>query len=76
VIHVSTHALDRARQRLGCKDNAEARAILTGPTIQRAVEFANGVEVFVRFASGQRVAIRDGVVITVLPGRGGKGCRG
>jgi hypothetical protein len=73
VIHVSTHALDRARQRLGARSDAEARAILTGPAIQRAVEFANGVEVFVRLASGQRVAIRDGVVITVLPA---KGCRG
>ena len=73
MIHVSTHALDRARQRLGCKDNAEARAILTGPAIQRAVEFANGVEVFVRLASGPRVVVRDGVVITVLPA---KGCRG
>ena len=73
MIHVSTHALDRARQRLGCKDNAEARAILTGPTIQQAAEFANGVEVFVRLASGQRVVIQDGVVITVLPA---KGCRG
>ena len=76
MIHVSTHALDRARQRLGCKDNAEARAILTGPAIQRAVEFANGVEVFVRLASGPRVVIQNGVVITVLPGRSAKGSRG
>ena len=73
MIHVSTHALDRARQRLGARSDAEARAILTGPTIQRAVEFANGVEVFVRLASGPRVVIRDGVVITVLPGRSAKG---
>lgn len=73
MIHVSTHALDRARQRLGARSDAEARAILTSPTVQRAVEFANGVEVFVRLASGPRVVIRDGVVITVLPA---KGCRG
>lgn len=70
MIHVSTHALDRARQRLGVRSDAEARAILTSPTVQRAAEFANGAEVFVRLASRQRVVIRDGVVITVLPAKG------
>jgi len=47
--------------------------IIAADIAQRAVEFANGVEVFVRLASGPRVVIRDGVVITVLPA---KGCRG
>lgn len=69
-IHLTTHAIDRARQRLGCKDNAEARAILTGPAIQRAAEFANEAEIFVRLASGKRVVIQDNTIITVLPAKG------
>jgi len=78
-VHVTRHALERAKERIpGCTTDEEARALLSSEIIRRALIFG---AMFVRLGTGQRIALRDGAVVTVLPaenyrkhiGRVGKG---
>lgn len=63
-IRVSSHAISRYRERVACVDYDTARAALSTPIIQRAIEFGAR---YVRLPSGHRVRIVDGAVVTVLP---------
>lgn len=66
-VHVTQHAIDRFREWVGDVPDDDARRSLRCPIVQMAVEFAGNAECFVRLATGQRITIRGGVVITVLP---------
>ena len=68
MIHVSTHALDRARQRLGASSDAEAMQMLTTPNILAAVAIGASAVIL---PSGHKVVIAGGKIVTVKP----KHCR-
>lgn len=61
---VSHHAIERYLERVAQVSFDEAQAALSTRAIQIAAHFGAR---FVRLASGHRVAIADGVVVTVLP---------
>lgn len=65
-IHVSQHAIDRYRERIGGSE-AEARAALSGPAIEAAARFDARV---VRLPQG-RILLRliegGAIVVTVVP---------
>lgn len=63
-LHVTSHAIERAMERIGCKTPAEAQAMLTGPFIVAAADF--GAQ-YVRLATGQRIVLDGRSVVTVLP---------
>jgi hypothetical protein len=64
MIHVCSHAIDRYIERVAPVSHSEARALLSSPFIQRAIEF--GAK-YVKLAKGQRVVIENGRIVTVLP---------
>lgn len=64
-LHITAHALQRARERIpGIGSEEQARGILASATIARAAAFGAH---YVRLGTGQHVVIRDRAVITVLP---------
>lgn len=68
MIHVSRHALDRAKERVpGVRTDDEARALFAAEVFTIAAQFSHGCNCTVRLATGNRVALRDCCVITVLP---------
>jgi len=64
MIHVTKHAIIRFRDRVANLPEAEVIALLSSPMIQAAANFGAR---FVRLAGNQRVVIKDGSVVTVLP---------
>lgn len=63
-LHVTQHALDRFKERVADLPDETIRTILTAPVFHVAADF--GAE-WVRLATGQRVAVRDHCIVTVLP---------
>lgn len=57
-LHVTQHAIERALER------GVALEALTCPAVQAAASFGAP---YVRIATGQRIVIADGSIITVLP---------
>ena len=70
-LHLTSHALSRALERLGCNTVAEAEEVLRSPTIARAAAFGAP---FVRLPSGHRVVLIGNRVVTVLPKNYSMGC--
>lgn len=66
MIHVSAHAIDRYKQRVRACTDDQARAALTA-SASKVEAFARGVEFIVRLAGGQRIIVKDGIVVTVQP---------
>ena len=67
-IHITEHAIERARERIRSFANLSDQAIiaaLTTPVIQLAA--ALGAECHVRLPTGQRITVKDRTVVTVLP---------
>ena len=63
-LHVTSHAISRAIERLGCKTAAEADAVLRSPAVATAAQFGAP---YVRLPGGQRVVLEGRNVVTVLP---------
>ena len=70
-VTVSRHAMDRYRERVADLSDAEIFARLSSPTVELAAEFGAP---FVKLPTGHRVLIREGTVVTILDGTGGRGC--
>ena len=64
-LHVSQHAIDRFRERVANLPDQAIVDALSTPAIQLAA--ALGAECYVRLPSGQRIAVKDRTVVTVLP---------
>ncbi|GFM29253.1 hypothetical protein [Novosphingobium sp. PY1] len=64
MIRVSSHAISRYMERVRRCTDEEARAALSTPAVQCAADF--GCEC-VRLPGGQRIIIRNFVVVTVQP---------
>lgn len=62
--HVTRHALDRFKQRVGAVTDAEAEAALSCPAIMVAIEIGAPC---VRLGTGHRAIIEGGFVVTVIP---------
>lgn len=67
MIHVTRHAIERYRERIGQLSHPAIRADLNRRPFTSAADFAGSATVFVHLSTGQRVVICDGAVITVLP---------
>lgn len=68
MIHVTAHAVQRALQRVpGIKTEAEALALLSSPTVNKAAEFSPHGSIYVKLGTGQHIAVEDSTVVTVLP---------
>lgn len=63
-LHITNHAILRYQERVAPVSMEQARAILGSAMIQAAAAFGAR---FVRLAGNQRVVIKDGSVVTVLP---------
>jgi hypothetical protein len=64
-VRVTRHAAERYLERVNPRlTMAEAIEALSSPTIRRAAEFGAA---YVRLGTGQRVALDEFVVVTVLP---------
>lgn len=64
--HITAHAIERAMERVpGITNEAQARVLLSSAAIMLAAQFS--VQVWVRLATGHRVVVKDGSVVTVLP---------
>ena len=63
-IHVTKHAIERFQERVAHVTDEEARIAMTAPIIELAATFG---ECFVRLPGGQRIAVKDNAVVTVLP---------
>lgn len=61
---ITTHAIQRYAERVRPCAEAEARADLSTAHIQRASAFGARL---IRLGGGQRLIIRDGVIVTVTP---------
>jgi hypothetical protein len=70
-IRVTKHAIERYCERVANVTQDAAVAALSGPTIQKAVQFGAR---HVILGGGQRVVIEQGRIITVLPKAWSKGC--
>ena len=64
MIRVSAHAVSRYRERVADVPETEAVEAMRSPAVQAAADFGAP---YVRLATGQRIAIENGVVVTVLP---------
>ncbi|MFK4871643.1 hypothetical protein [Novosphingobium sp. ZW T3_23] len=64
MIHVSSHAVSRYRERVAPVSYDEAVAALSTPTIERAAAFGAR---YVRLPTGQRIVLDCDRVVTVLP---------
>lgn len=64
MIHVTAHAVERARERCGFKSDAEAIAALSSQVVIAAARFGAP---YVKLGTGQRIALEGSVVVTVLP---------
>lgn len=68
MIRVTAHAIARAMERIpGLKSEAQALALLKSAAVTAAVDFAPRGSIYIRLASGNRIAVEDGNVVTVLP---------
>jgi len=69
-LHVTSHAIERAMERIpGCKCEDDAIHLLSSRAVAQAAEFAPAGSIYVRLATGNRIALEDGHVVTVLPCR-------
>lgn len=64
---ITAHAIDRYRQRVQRVSEAEAVEAMLTPAVKAMCRFVGRGEGYVRLATGHRLTIRDGVVVTVLP---------
>lgn len=64
-LHISTHAIERFRERVANLSDDMILAALSSPAIRAAASL--GAECNVRLPTGQRIAVKDHTVITVLP---------
>lgn len=64
MIHITHHACDRYRERVGLLSDEAIADRLDTPAIQAAVAFGAGM---VRLGCGARLVIKNGCVVTVLP---------
>jgi hypothetical protein len=65
LIHVTTHAIERFRERVADLSDQAIVDALSTPVIQLAA--ALGAECHVRLPTGQRITVKDRTVVTVLP---------
>lgn len=73
MIHITAHAIQRYQERVANVSDDEARRRIDTVALRSAVQFGAP---YVRLATGQRLVIQHGAVVTVLPsehGRGGMG---
>jgi len=64
MIHITAHAVLRYRQRVADVSDDQARQCMDTAAVRSAVLFGAP---YVRLASGQRLVVQDGAVVTVLP---------
>lgn len=64
MIHITRHAIERAIERGIARTEEQAVAVLNSQAVQTALAFGAP---FVRLASGHRIVVTDGAIITVLP---------
>lgn len=62
--HITKHAIERAIERGIARTEEQALAVLNSQAVQTALAFGAP---FVRLASGHRIVVTDGAIITVLP---------
>lgn len=62
--HVTMHAIGRYQERVANLPDAAVVEALTSPCIVKAAAFGAP---FVRLATGQRIVLEAGAVVTVLP---------
>ena len=61
---VTDHAVERYQERVANCTADQARQALSSPAVRAAAKFG---AMFVRLATGHRIALRGHVVLTVLP---------
>lgn len=66
-IHVTAHAIQRYQERVAPVSAAEAHKALSTRAIQASAEFVGNQTAYVRLPTGQRVVIKDRIVVTVQP---------
>lgn len=64
MIHITSHAPSRYRERVAPVDYERARAVLASPTVECAADFGAP---YVRLGTGQRIVLEGRTVVTVLP---------
>lgn len=64
MIHITRHAIERAIERGIARTEEQALVVLNSQAVQTALAFGAP---FVRLASGHRIVVTDGAIITVLP---------
>lgn len=63
-VHITQHAIERFQERVRNVTDDKARQELSSPSICAAADFG---ACYVKLATGQRVVISNGVIVTVLP---------
>lgn len=64
MIHVTSHAISRFRERVAPVSYDEAVAALSSPAVEKAAAFGAP---FVKLGTGQRIVLVGDHVVTVLP---------
>lgn len=65
MLNITHHAIERALERLpGVRSEGEAIAALDTPATRLAAQIGAR---YVRIATGQRIVVEHGIVVTVLP---------
>ncbi len=62
--HITRHAIDRFRERIADIPEEQIRARLDTPAVRAAIAFGAR---YVRIATGHRLAVHNGCIITILP---------
>lgn len=66
-IHITAHAARRYQERVRPCPPVEMIDALNTPAILVAAAFAGTAECSVRLATGQRIVVKDGAIITIIP---------
>lgn len=66
-VRITRHAIERYQERYRECSEDEARAAMQTPTVELAAIITGNGESFVRIASGHRLVIRSGAVVSFLP---------
>lgn len=66
-VRIARHAIERYQERFRNCSEDEARAAMSTPTVELAAALTGDGQSFVRIASGHRLVIRSGAVVSFLP---------